>query len=317
MKVIVTLPSPDKKNSAELIEDMFSHPLVVGARWNSAIRSSLPPLETLGWAKEAADRYGKKLWVDIKGRQLRIAEWAVPTYSDIVLNRSISVRTPADIFFRGTEDRARIIKSVGNRIWLDADPRHALGAGQAVNIISDDLVINGDYLSGMDLEYIEAAAILRIKNFMLSFVEKTEDIEETKDAITAFSPFRYDTELWLKIESRKGLAFVDSFRKEAPHPLVLARDDMLSHIGVNRSGMIHAAEEIINAYPAAIAASQFFLGLEYMKEVTASDISDIRLMALMGYRTIMLSDGISHHHFSSAIKALEDYNDIFGREECL
>ncbi|MBI4860862.1 MAG: hypothetical protein HY815_11475 [Candidatus Riflebacteria bacterium] len=79
----------------------MTHPDVGGVRYNVGARTSLSTREVLARLSEIAREAGKTLWLDLKGRQLRIAKWADPTYGDIELDREIVVEGPACIHFRG------------------------------------------------------------------------------------------------------------------------------------------------------------------------------------------------------------------------
>ncbi|GAG54334.1 unnamed protein product, partial [marine sediment metagenome] len=206
--LITTLPSAHK---LELIGKMCAHPIVDGVRYNVGIRTAYSPLTVLSYLKKVSD--GKKLWIDLKGRQIRITKWADPTYGDIELSHEIEVDLPAKIFFRGGQ-WSNIIEVYGNKIIVDPDPREALGAGQAINIIGQNLKIKG-YLTEMDKQHIIAAKRLGIHDYMLSFVEQDSDLEDVR----SLDP---DANLVLKIESLKGLAYI-------PHTtenLMAARDDL-------------------------------------------------------------------------------------------
>jgi pyruvate kinase len=194
--IIATLPSLHRK---ALVERIINHPLIGGVRYNVGTRSSYSPKETLETIYARTEKAGKKFWVDLKGRQLRIVRWADPTYGDIVLNHDIEVDLPARIFFRGNE-WSTIVDVQGNRVFVDPDPQSAVGAGQAVNVIGDNLKILG-YLTEQDERYLEAAKKLGIEDIMLSFVEESGDISE----VLIIHPL---AQCILKIESLPGLNFV-------------------------------------------------------------------------------------------------------------
>jgi pyruvate kinase len=295
--LLVTLPPAHKVG---LIRTMFSHPLVGGARYNVAVRTPYKPLDVLRYLNNVAKDYNKQLWIDLKGRQLRIKKWADPTYGDIELSHEFEVDIPAKIIFRGS-DCCNIISVDGNKIIVDPEPKHALGAGQAVNVIGNNLNIKGSYLTERDREYIEAAKELDIHNYMLSFVESLDDSVEVMQ-------MDQDCKLILKIETPKGLDHIreyDYFKKTVN--LMAARDDLTINIGDDKSKIIEALDLIVEKDPDAIVASHIFSSLQYAGRLLASDFTDLLMLRSMGYKNFMLSDDVSQRFFNEAIKAWEGF----------
>lgn len=274
-------------------------------RYNVGARSPLPPYETLEYLNSLCQDFGKKLWIDLKGRQLRIAQWAVPTYGDILLNHEIELEFPARIYFRN-DDSSEITHVSGNQIYIDPPPKHAVGMGQAVNIHAKNLNIKG-YLTIEDMQYLVACNKLGIKNIMASFVESMEDIEEIQE-------YLLDANIVLKIESAKGLEFVRNTSQEVfeKYHLMAARDDMYINTVSNKANILKSLEMIIEKDKEAILASHLFASLEKSESVMLSDYSDVRLMQLMGYKNFMLSDGVSNNHFNKAIQAWVNFKEIMG-----
>lgn len=295
--LLVTLPPAHK---TDLIREMFSHPLVGGARYNIAVRTPHNPLEVLRYLNNVSKDYNKQLWVDLKGRQLRIKNWADPTYGDIELSHEFEVDIPAKIIFRGS-DCCNIIRVDGNKIIVDPAPHHALGAGQAVNVIGNNLKIKGSYLTSRDREYIEASKKLGIHNYMLSFVENVYDGLE----VLELDPY---SKLALKIETPKGIDHVKNYDKVGDIVnYVVARDDLTINIGDNKSKIIEALDLIIEKDPDAIVASHIFSSLQYAGRLLASDFTDLLMLRSMGYKNFMLSDDVSQRFFKEAMKAWEDF----------
>jgi pyruvate kinase len=256
-------------------------------------------------AAEAA-RAGKRLWIDLKGRQLRIVQWAVPTFGDIVLNHEIEVELPARIIFRGGES-SEIVEVRGNRVFVDPPPATAVGQGQAVNVHARRLEVKG-YLTEEDEEYLDACGSLGIFDVMLSFVEGPEDIAVVRSLLPGVRPV-------LKIESPAGLAFVRSAGPEglAGSRLMAARDDLMVNIGGNPAEMLPALEELVAIDPETILASRVFHGVEQKGTPSLADFSDVRLMELLGYRTFLLSDGLCLRRFAEAAAAWEQYRTVTDR----
>lgn len=298
--LIATLPAV---HQAELLEKIVAHPLIGGVRYNTGLRSPYSPKETLQKIVDLTKEHDKKLWVDLKSRQLRIVHWAIPNYGKIILNHEIEVDCPCRVYFRGNEwSEVKVVRE--NVIYVDPPPRHAVGEGQAINIHGNNLKIKG-FLTEEDLSYIGAARELGIRHFMLSFVEGADDIARVAEVSDK------EVQLTLKIESPKGMNFVNSGISFADYTLLAARDDLMINIGENKAKMLPALEQIIRRDPKAIVASRIFSGLEMDGFISMGDLSDLRLMYLLGYRNFMLSDGISQFHFDGAVKAWEDFHHVF------
>ncbi|NTW21937.1 hypothetical protein HGA34_00135 [Candidatus Falkowbacteria bacterium] len=281
MKIIATLPPP---HQADRLKAVAEHPLVEEARFNVGMRTPYGPKETL--ERLLAAMGGKPLWIDLKGRQLRIMQWAVPTYGDIILSHKVKVDLPARIEFRGGQ-YSDIVEVRGNRIFVEPDPPSALGRGQSVNIHGENLEIDG-YLTREDKAYIKAAKELGIHRYMLSFVEGSQDIEDV---------FALDSkaEMIAKIESLKGLAYIGTleFNEYVALNIVrpmAARDDLYANIGQDKFRIFSALQSIINSTSEAIVASRLCESLRKSTEPSLSDLADLMLLRQIGYREFMLSD---------------------------
>jgi pyruvate kinase len=285
--LISTLPS---LHNRELIEEMFSNPFVGGVRYNIGMRSKYTPDEIVHTLITYAEKYDKKLWFDLKGRQLRIIKWADPLYGEIELNRNISVNLPAKVYFRGDKTCYTLDDYDDNKLFIFPDPLHALGAGQALNILGNNVNIIGTYLTQNDIVYINTAKNAGIHDYMLSFVEKSTDIQEVLSIDS-------NAKSVLKIESVNGLNFIQSYNGKCQ--LIAARDDLSINLEHNPDDMLRALLLILNKDKNAIVASKIF---ESLKLEVGEDWSDIHELLKMGYVNFMLDDTISHRYFKDAIK---------------
>ncbi len=309
--LIATLPPIHLE---ERLFEIFRCPLVGDVRYNTGAESPYSPIDTLLRLKRLADSCGKKLWPDLKGRQLRVAHWAAPEFAKIILNHPVQIKGRAKIYFRGG-GCSNISVAKGRVIFVDPLPEEAPGRGQAVNIVGDDIKIFG-YSIKKDIEYLKAAGDLGLTNIMLSFVEQWSDLEEVEKFYMDNPNVPTGTKIrkGLKIESQAGLDFVSALSgqqlQQANATLVVARDDLWYHIGNNKALMLAALKMIISKDPNAIVASRIFSGLEG-KGVTPSmaDFSDLEMLRRMGYKNFMLSDGICRSHFSAAIQAWRDFKE--------
>ena len=91
-KLIGTLPSLHDKKS---IDEMLSCPYISEVRLNTGVNDLLTPEETIERIKVLESMYKKKIWIDLKGRQLRVNAWADPSYEAVELNHDIEIEYPA------------------------------------------------------------------------------------------------------------------------------------------------------------------------------------------------------------------------------
>ena len=298
-------------HQSKLLERMIEHPCVDAIRYNTGMSSAYSPYETVKRIKAIAEPLNKPVYIDLKGKQLRVIEWANLPEGPIVLNHRVVVGLPAKVYFRG-DDCCELCEVVdGRNLYVDPLPKAPVGRGQAVNIIADNLSVEGGLLE-LDHEYIKAAIAEGITRFMLSFVESWSDVQELEEAIVRYgrgSKSLRGYEIVFKIESRPGLEFVRAMssvtiRKGATYRLMAARDDLMIHIGVRN--MPEALAMIARTDKNAICASRLFMGLE-QGGVSMADVSDLEYMRTLGYQHFMLSDGISRDHFDGVAAFWEQY----------
>src|SRR3989338_6693688 len=139
-----------------LLREIINHPIVDAVRYNTGMDSAYDPYETLRRISDLAGPLNKPVHVDLKGRQLRVIEWANLPYGPIILNHRVKVQLPAKVFFRG--DATCVLKEVvdGNKLYVDPLPKAPVGRGQSVNILSEKLEVEGGLLP-LDHEYIDVA----------------------------------------------------------------------------------------------------------------------------------------------------------------
>lgn len=298
---IVTMPP-----YAPYLDEVLDHPAVSGIRLNTVM-----PLKTadtldavLSRLHAAAERRGKDFFIDLKCRQLRVAEACDPPYAAIPLSHAISVRTPVKAYFKDGDVVATVLSVDGNRLIMQEGPQFTLGKGQSVNIIDPSLTIEG-YFTETDERYIAAAKKAGVHRYMLSFVERQADIAALKRLDPQAVPVA-------KIESRKGLAYVhDTY--DGTTRLMCARGDL--YVEVRKPHEILAAEEeIVRKDKPAIVASRIFPSLAHTLEPSCEDINDVDNLLRMGYRTVMLGDDICQER-DSVISALNLFEAIAQKYE--
>lgn len=291
-KLIATIPS---MNNMEKVKRVFENPYISELRFNTGVQTATSIEETLEILKELSIQYQKKLWIDIKGRQLRVTKWADPLYSCVELNHKIQLLYPAQIHFRNG-DRVNIkhVKE-GNKIFVDPLPRQALGAGQSVNILAKGIEIDG-YLTQQDKQYLIACEKKNMNHIMASFVECFEDLAQ----ILQFLP---KAQIVAKIESLEGMRFIQNYKLQG---LMAARDDLYMQSGQSYEILKHL-KTIISIDKEAICASKIFLSLEKRETIDLADFADLELMYQLGYRRFMLCDNICNYCLEEAMKGWEEF----------
>ncbi|MCC6743564.1 MAG: hypothetical protein IT175_06850 [Acidobacteria bacterium] len=290
VRAIVTVPP-----YATFIDDVARHPVVGGLRLNTV----MPVKGPLDAVLERLAAHGQPLWVDLKGRQLRVVDAAVPPFTSVRLSHRIDVTTPADAFFSDGREYARIVEIDGDRLILDESPRRVVGPGESVNIVADDLRIEGT-LTDTDRSYLDAMSRAGLRDVMLSFVESPGDVAEVREILP-------DANVVLKIESRPGLGYVA--RHGATHGrLMAARGDLYVEV-VQPHRIIAAMREIVRADPDAIVASRILSSLAVDPVPLASDIGDVAFCLEIGYRTFLFGDEVCQRR-DTILPALNLFSEI-------
>jgi len=270
---IVTVPP-----YANFLAELTTHPLVSGFRLNTVMPLKEGPREAL----ERLSRYDQPLWVDLKGRQLRVVGAAMPPFTEIHLSHRIHVKTPVDAYFSDGNERARVVAVDGDRIILEDGPRRLIGPGESVNIIHPSFEVEG-MLTETDRAYLAAMKEMGLNKVMLSYVESPEDVEEVKRLLS-------EADVMLKIESQRGLAFAKKHGSKYGR-LMAARGDL--YVEVERPHkIISALKTIIAADKDAVVASRIFDSLAWQSVPVSADIGDAAFLLEIGYRTFMLGDHV-------------------------
>ena len=301
------------------VNKVITEPNVAELRFNTGSRSPFSPKETIRRLLWLAKQNNKKLWIDIKGRQLRVNAWADPLYECVTLNHTIKVDLPAKMVFRSGYS-SEISHIDGNFVFLSEPPREALGKGQSVNIFGDNLIITDGYLTNLDKEYLRAIKELCIDkdlkddkfsiedvHIMASYVETQEDLNAICNALGIENI--QDIECCSKIESIKGLDLVCSgyFGNFVNSRIMAARDDLYTELRHEYSKMKEALILIHHFDSSSICASRIFTSLENNPIPALSEYEDLEIMYQIGYRYFMLSDGVCNYAFDRAIKAWEEF----------
>jgi len=271
--VIVTAPP-----YADFLEEVAAHPLVEGLRLNTVMPLREEPSAVL----ERLGGLGAPLWVDLKGRQLRVAEAGIPPYTEVRLSHPIQVRTPVDAWFSDGHQRVRVAAVDGNRLILADGPRRLVGPGESVNIVDPSLRVEGT-LTDRDREYLDALGRAGPRRVMLSYVETPADVEEVRGMVPG-------AEVVLKVENERGLALAREHRASLGR-LCAGRGDLYVEVG-RPHRIVGALRTIISADPEAMVASRLFGGLVEDPVPSAADIGDAAFLMALGYRTFLLGDAV-------------------------
>lgn len=275
MKVaaVVTVPP-----YATFLEEVARHPLVTGLRLNTVMPIKGPSQETL----KRLSGYGVPLWVDLKGRQLRVLGAAIPPFTEVRVSHPVTVDTPADCFFDDGREYARVMAVDGDRLILEDTPRRFVGPGESLNIVHPSLEIHGT-LTPTDKAYLAAMAELGLTRVMLSYCEVPSDVEEVKSLLPG-------AEVVLKIESLKGLDLAMR-QGDRQGRLMAARGDLYVEV-LEPHRIVRALRAVRAADPQAWVASRLFPSLARGAVPEAQDIGDAAWLMSLGYRTFMLGDEV-------------------------
>jgi pyruvate kinase len=281
---IVTVPP-----YATFLDEVARHPLVSGFRLNTVMPLKETPREVLAHLS----KLGQPLWVDLKGRQLRVVTAAMPPFTDIKLSHRIKVNTPVDAYFSDANERARVAAVHGDRLIMEDGPRRMVGPGESVNIIDPSLEIEGT-LTETDKAYLAAMKDLGLTKVMLSYVEAPEDAQEVRDLLPG-------AEVVLKIETQRGLEFAKRYGNQYGR-LMAARGDLYVEV-LHPHKIISAIRVAIYGDEKAILASRLFESLAWQPVPVSADITDAAYLLELGYRTFMLGDQVCMKR-DSVIEAL-------------
>jgi pyruvate kinase len=261
---------------ADFLEEVAAHPLVSGLRLNTVMPVAEPPAAVL--ARLAA--LGRPVWVDLKGRQLRLVEAAVPPFTAVRLSHAIDVPTPARAWFRDGALSARILAIEGDRLILDDGPRVVLGPGESVNVPHPALRVHGTLTPG-DRSWLAAVAARPVgeRRVLLSYAESEDDLAEVRAACPG-------VEIVAKIESRRGLALAESTSCR----VMAARGDLFVELPAPHH-LVGALGRLARR-PDALVASRIASSLLRDPVPSCADVGDIAFLLLLGFRTLVLGDEV-------------------------
>lgn len=269
---------------SSFLDDVVQCELVSGIRLNTIMPIKEDRFEEK--LSELRDRVAPKtLWIDLKARQLRIREFANTPYTAVTISHRINVRLPNTVYFDNGHITARLADIDGYRLILEDYAGRLLGPGESVNIIDESLeYLEPDLLTERDRRYVEACRKLGIDHYMLSFVEREEDVLTLKrlhPSCTVMS----------KIESRKGLKHLNPIYRESDY-LMAARGDLYTELDYPHE--IGNALKTIYAVGKnrSIVASRMLTSLLRHPVPSCPDMMDLLYLKDIGYTAFMIGDDI-------------------------
>lgn len=287
--------------------ERFAHDRrISGIRLNSAMVNGETLADELGMAKRMGGPV--PLYFDVKGRQLRVKE-VLPNNEnlELILNHPISVQTPTVVLFKAGLEPALLndVKG-GTHLTFEGGPEHMVYAGESLHIKNPSLQVYGNLFTDFELERIDKAVKAGFDRYFLSYVEKQEDVDEFRNYIG-------DSELILKIENKKGLWYVaNSFVKKPNVSLMAARGDL--YIELDKPHYImDALKLIIKKDPEASIGSRLLLTVVENAYPECSDLLEMAWMYDLGYRKMMLCDGLclKEEPLARAVNVFESFRNAY------
>jgi pyruvate kinase len=258
-----------------------------GIRLNSAMMSN-PELDNELKVIEKQKGIQKvPLYFDVKARQPRVIE-VIPNddHLDLRLNHAIVVRTPSVVIFKGGVDSAVLdhLEEGGQRLVFRGGPHYKVKAGESLYLRDHSLRILGDLFTPEEKLKIEKCRNAGFKQWFLSYVEEENDVDQFLELAGK------DSEVWLKIESMRGLSYVEStFKKRDNLVLVAARGDL--YVEIDKPHHIaQALRLIIGKDPQACVASRILLSVVESPVPSCADFLELQWLYDVGYRRMMLCD---------------------------
>jgi len=258
---------------------------IAGVRLNSAMMSS----SELDTELELVAKSGSKtpLFFDVKARQMRVEKvYENDSHLDITLNHPISVATPTEVLFKAGADWAVLdhLEEDGKRLIFQGGPQFNVLPGESLHIRHPSLRVRGSIFTPIELEKIAKVKKAGFTRWFLSYVECQQDVDEFQELVG------HDAEVWLKIESKKGLDYAArDFRKKPNLTLVLARGDL--YVELERPHeILNATRLLLQKDPEACVGSRLLLSTIADAVPTCADWNELAWLCDLGYKRLMLCD---------------------------
>lgn len=291
-----TLPSLD---CVDKVVSVFSNPRITRVRFDTATISMYTPEEAVCILNDYAHKLNKILWVEVKGRQLRVVKWTDTFNNSIEINRKIQVKLPAQVVLPGGE-KVNIIKvENGSVLYVDPIPNGVLKTGQTVQILARKLDVLDGYLTEEDKHYLDVCNNAGIKNIIASCVENQSDVDE----ILSYVP---DAQILPRIESKNGIKLVKFRQLINSVGIMVDRENLYLQL-MQSYEILDFLRLLISKEVNAVCAFKLFDSLLDYEKPSMADYSDMELMYSMGYRNFMLSEEICTRAFDNVMITLNKF----------
>ena len=291
------------------------HRRISGIRLNSAMMSNpeldkeLEKITSLPKDSRLPRTGTVPLLFDIKGRQPRIIE-VLPNDENLELrlNHPITVKTPCPVLFKAGEDSALLdhLEEDGQRLVFRGGPHYRVKAGESLYLRDPSFQIRGDLFTPEEVTKMQKCVKAGFKSWFLSYVEEERDVELFLEHVGR------DAEVYLKIESMKGLDFVNRFpalqKRHSGLSLVAARGDL--YVEIDRPHNIaKALQHIIDHDMGAVVASRLLLSTSEGPVPSCADFLELQWLWEAGYHRYMLCDELClrEDKLSSALQAFDEF----------
>ena len=279
---------------------------LAGIRLNSAMMTQADLDKELPLAKATVP-----LFFDIKGRQMRVAEVLDNGghHLDIRLNHPIRVKTPTEVLFKAGADWAVLhhLEEDGKRLVFQGGPQYNVLPGESLHIRHPSLEVTGSIFTDLERTKIETVKKAGFKRWFLSYVEKQSDVDEFRELVG------HNDEIWLKIESKKGLEYVATkFVKKPDLTLVTARGDL--YVELERPHeILQAVKLIIEKDREACLGSRLLLSVISDPVPSCADWHELAWLYDIGYRRLMLCDELCLRGelLSTAVNAFSAFKSAY------
>ncbi|MBT5022757.1 hypothetical protein HOK51_05835 [Candidatus Woesearchaeota archaeon] len=282
-------------------EEINKMPSVSGMRLNTISQISEPLTNLIS---RLDSKIGEnKLWIDLKGRQLRIIDKKrTPYHIELTLNHKLTADLPLKVEFNTGTLKGRITHAYEDKAILLDCKWDDIRAGQSLNITHPSLKVE-KYLSPSCELYIKAAKKCGVHNYMLSFAEEESDVSDVLAIDSA-------AKIYAKIETKRGVdnfvenvfpKYKDSIR------LIAARGDLLLHLN-SAHDLDDTLTKIIKFDSNAILASRLLATSK--EKISSQDMSDLfYILRDLKYQSFLIGDGVSLFK-PSLIRAINALNTV-------
>ncbi len=140
-------------------------------------------------------------------------------------------------------------------------------------------------------------------------MERQRDIEEFREYVG-------DSQIIAKIENKKGLEYVEKeFKKQDGLSLMAARGDLYIELQKPHH-ILHALKLVIKKDPEASVGSRFLLTALNNPVPECTDFSDLAWLFDLGYRRMMLCDGLclKEEPLARAVNILDAFRDSYAHD---